>query len=178
MGHKLCRCLHAVLGGLACSFKFVKYWGTCSVVPDFCDSMDGSPLGSVCPWDFPGRYIRVGCHFLLHGIFQNEGLNLHLFHWQGGSLPLSQWGKPPEDLGRHINKSYKTWIWKGHSSPSLPLTDCEEESPVPPWHKLLVFAKSWEWERQIICAGEGRLSVTFLNQAAHSLVLQLKFLPA
>lgn len=45
----------------------------------------------------------------------------------------------------------------GHSSPSLPLTDPEEESPGPPHRTLLVFAKSWEWERQIVCAGEGRL---------------------
>ena len=30
----------------------------------------------------------VGCHFLLQGIFLTQGMNLHLLHWQAGSLPL------------------------------------------------------------------------------------------
>ena len=29
------------------------------------------------PWDFPGKSTRVGCHFLLQGIFPTQGLNLH-----------------------------------------------------------------------------------------------------
>ena len=35
-----------------------------------------------------------GCHALLQGIFPIWGLNLHLLHWQVGSLPLAQPGKP------------------------------------------------------------------------------------
>ena len=31
---------------------------------------------------------RVGCHFLLQGIFPTQGSNLCLLHWQVGSLPL------------------------------------------------------------------------------------------
>ena len=27
------------------------------------------------PWDFPGKSTRVGCHFLLQGIFLTQGLN-------------------------------------------------------------------------------------------------------
>ena len=30
-----------------------------------CDPMDGSPPGSLCPWDFPGKSTGVGCHCLL-----------------------------------------------------------------------------------------------------------------
>ena len=30
------------------------------------------------PWDFPGKSTRVGCHFLLQGIFPNQGSNLGL----------------------------------------------------------------------------------------------------
>ena len=40
-----------------------------------------------CPWDFPGKNIRVGCHFLLQGIFPTQGSNLcllRLLHWQTG----------------------------------------------------------------------------------------------
>ena len=29
-------------------------------------------------WDFPGKNIRVDCHFLLHGIFPSKELNPHL----------------------------------------------------------------------------------------------------
>ena len=42
-----------------------------------CDPMDCSPLGSSV-WDFPGKNIGVGCHFLLRGIFPTQGSNLHL----------------------------------------------------------------------------------------------------
>ena len=31
---------------------------------------------------FPGKNTGVGCHFLLHGIFLTQGLNLGLLHWQ------------------------------------------------------------------------------------------------
>ena len=48
--------------------------------------------GLLCPWDSPGKSTRVGCHFLLQGIFPTQGLNLnllYLLHWQEGSLPLA-----------------------------------------------------------------------------------------
>ena len=34
----------------------------------------------LCPWDFPGKNTGVSCHFLLHGIFLNQGSNLHFLH--------------------------------------------------------------------------------------------------
>ena len=46
----------------------------------------------LCPWDFPGKNIRVGCHTLLQGIIPTQGLNLcflHLLPWHVSSLPLS-----------------------------------------------------------------------------------------
>ena len=48
----------------------------------------------LCPWNFPGKNTGVGCHFLLQGIFQTQGLNPHLLHWQADSLPLSHMGSP------------------------------------------------------------------------------------
>ena len=45
-----------------------------------------------CPWDSPGKNTGVGCHFLLSGIFQTQGSNLSLLHWQADSLPLSHQG--------------------------------------------------------------------------------------
>ena len=35
------------------------------------------------------KNIEVGCHFLLHGIFKTQGLNLCLLHWQADSLTLN-----------------------------------------------------------------------------------------
>ena len=38
--------------------------------------------------------IGVGCHSLFWGIFSTQGSNMHLLHWQLGSLPLAPAGKP------------------------------------------------------------------------------------
>ena len=38
------------------------------------------PHRLLCPWDFPGKSIGVGCHFLLQGIFPTQGLNPGLPH--------------------------------------------------------------------------------------------------
>ena len=36
------------------------------------------PTNLLCPWDFPGKNTRVGCHFLLQGILLTQKPNLHL----------------------------------------------------------------------------------------------------
>ena len=43
---------------------------------------------------FPDKNTGVGCHFLLQGIFPNQGWNPHLLHCQADSLPLSHQGSP------------------------------------------------------------------------------------
>ena len=61
------------------------------------------------PWEFPGKNIGVGCHFLLQGIFPIQGSNLHLFsllHWQANSLPLNHQGKPIKSSSYFI-RAYK-----------------------------------------------------------------------
>ena len=48
----------------------------------------------LCPWDFPGKNIEMGCHFLLQGIFPTQGWNLHLLrllHWQVDYLHCTTW---------------------------------------------------------------------------------------
>ena len=50
------------------------------------------PTRLLHPWDSPGKYTGVGCHFLLLGIFTIQGSNPHLLcllHQQVGSLPLA-----------------------------------------------------------------------------------------
>ena len=53
-----------------------------------------SCLDSLRLWDFLSKNIGVGCHFLLQGIFQTQGYNSHLVHWQAESLSLSHHRKP------------------------------------------------------------------------------------
>ena len=52
------------------------------------------PARLLCSCDFSGKNTGVGCQFLLQGIFLNQGLELHLLHWQLDPLPLSQLGSP------------------------------------------------------------------------------------
>ena len=52
-------------------------------------------------WDSPGKSTRVGCHFLLQGIFPTQGSNLGLPHSRQTLEPLSHQGSPggaPGDL--------------------------------------------------------------------------------
>ena len=54
------------------------------------------PARLFCPWDFPGKNTRAGCHFLQQRIFLTQGLNLRplcLLHWEVGSLPAEPLGK-------------------------------------------------------------------------------------
>ena len=56
------------------------------------------PASLLCPWDTPGKNTGVGCHFLLQGIFWNQGLNPHPLHWQVDALLLSHQGDPVWNL--------------------------------------------------------------------------------
>ena len=55
------------------------------------------PARLLCPWDFSGKNTRMGCHFLLKGIFPTQGWNPCLLHWQADSLLLSDRGNPLPD---------------------------------------------------------------------------------
>ena len=57
--------------------------------PTLCNPIDCKPPRLFCPWDSLGKNTGVCCHFLLQGIFSTQGSNLHLLHWQAGSLLLS-----------------------------------------------------------------------------------------
>ena len=51
-----------------------------------------SPIRLLCPWDFPGKSTRVGCHFLLQRIFPTQGLNPGLPHCRQTLYCLSHRG--------------------------------------------------------------------------------------
>ena len=63
----------------------------------------------VCPWNFPGKNIGMGCHFLLQRIFQTQGLNLGLLYCRQMLYHLSHQGMAVvticSDFGAQNNKS-------------------------------------------------------------------------
>ena len=89
----------------------------------------------LCPLDFSGKNIGVGCHFLLQGIFPTQGLTglLCLLHWQTGSLPLCLL-ESSKILFPFLNFNPKNWCFKivvlGETLES-PL-DCKEIKGVNP----------------------------------------------
>ena len=62
---------------------------SCWVLSDSLQPYGLSPTRLLCSWDFIGKNTGVGCHFLLQGIWLNQGSNLHLLcllHWQTDSF--------------------------------------------------------------------------------------------
>ena len=56
-----------------------KKWLVARLCLTLCNPMDCRLPGS-SPWHSPGKNTRVGCHFLLWGIFPTQGSNLGLLH--------------------------------------------------------------------------------------------------
>ena len=75
-----------------------------------------SPLGSFCPWDFPGKNNGVGCHFVLQGSFLTQGSNPNLLHWPVGPLPLSHHGSLYAFIDIHIYVLTKHLFFKCEKS--------------------------------------------------------------
>ena len=91
----------------------------------------------LCPWNFPGKNPRVGCHFILQGIFLTQGLNLCLLslqHLQAGSLPLCYLG----------SQEVLIFIYCIHSSvyTLMPNAKCIPPIPFPFGKCLCVFSMS------------------------------------
>ena len=60
-------------------------------VTQLCPTL-ATPWTVACQAILQSKNARVGCHFLLQGIFQTQGSNLHCLHWQADSLPLNHLG--------------------------------------------------------------------------------------
>ena len=86
-----------------CDHNSYHQYCVCSVVSNSLQPHGLKPSSLLCPWNFPGKNTRVGCHFLLQGVFPTQGLNpclLCLLHWQVGSLPLCHLGSPTTSIAR------------------------------------------------------------------------------
>ena len=78
----------------------------CSVVSNSLPPHGLQPARLLYPWNFPGKNIGAGCHFLFQGISPTQGLNLNLLHplhWHADSLSLSHLGSPSEKFGYTIS---------------------------------------------------------------------------
>ena len=62
--------------------------------PILCDPVDCSSPGSSVHDDRPGKNPRVGCHFLLQGIFPTQGPKPGLLHCRWILYQLSHQGSP------------------------------------------------------------------------------------
>ena len=69
----------------------------CSVTSNSLPPHGLKPARSLWPWNSLGKNTRVGCQFLLQGIFPIQGSHLSrlsLLCWQADSLPLHHLGSP------------------------------------------------------------------------------------
>ena len=64
------------------------------------------PSRLLCQWNFPGKDPGVGCHILLQGIFQTQGLNPHLLHWQADSLLLNHQASHTRNIIHKYSSAY------------------------------------------------------------------------
>ena len=97
----------------------------------------------LCPWHFSGKNTGMGCHFLLHGIFQTQGSNLRLRHFRWSpashtdSSPLSQLGTAQ-------------MILQGATPPCPGPSECcvsfSQHEPVPGKVVITWLPKSWPLE--------------------------------
>ena len=74
------------------------------------------PARLLYPWDFPGKITRVGCHFLLQGIFPTQGSNLGLMHCRQILYHLNHSGAQraiSEETSKRIENSC---VWELDSS--------------------------------------------------------------
>ena len=73
------------------------------------------PTRLLCSWDFPGKNTRVGCHFLLQGIFQTQGLNQCLLHYRQILHRLSHQGSLAI-LSQENLKLFQTYMQTGEEN--------------------------------------------------------------
>ena len=87
------------------------------------------PARTFCPWDFPGKNTRVGCHFLLQESFRTQGSNLRLLHWQADFLQLSH--QRSICLLRQNILSHPVFKWVSGKPTCDSLSALKQQPPLP-----------------------------------------------
>ena len=70
----------------------------CTLVSDSLWPQGLQPARLLCPWAYPGKSTRVGCHALLQRVFPPQGWNPNLLHWQA-DFTAEPPGKPLGENG-------------------------------------------------------------------------------
>ena len=76
----------------------------------------------LCPCDFPGKSIGVGCHYLSQSIFPTQGLNPGLLHCKQDALLSEPPGKSHrKETGKlvyysHLFKNFSQFVGKGRGT--------------------------------------------------------------
>ena len=122
------------------------------------------PSRLLCSWDFPGKNIGVGCHFLLWGIILTQGSNPHLLHcgqilysWaiveeKGRQKPCKQ-RKPTPMLGMSSQWGAEKWAVGvqrgGGTRAGTSWDEAGEARTRPRWSLLLLLSR---FSRVRLCA--------------------------
>ena len=143
------------------------------------------PIRLLCPWDSPGKNTKVGCHFLLQGLFLTRDWT-HIFcslfttEHQGSPYVPGRWPKhftSPEVITQawvYMSKQYPGWTLSTQGLrqpwPSAPSPKFSPLAPLHLKHLLLPFEeylqdllKVKSWKR-----GEGKLKQHHLNLVGFS----------
>ena len=110
------------------------------------------------PWNFPGKNNGVGCHFLLQGIFLDQGSNLHLLyllHWQTDSLPLNHLGSLPTTLRPPQSAEFRPGTAGTVLDPGAVHPDCKDLN--------ILNITPRETERKVKNTGSGTEVASFLK---------------
>ena len=100
----MCTYIHIINIHYLYSYSFIYIW-----VSEWSSSVMSNclrPHGLLCPWNFPGKSTRVGCRFLLQGIFLTQGSNPGLPHCRQMLYHLNHQGSPK-------NISLSPFFWGG-----------------------------------------------------------------
>ena len=121
----------------------------CSVTqsqPNLWDPVDCSPPGSSVHEIFQASILKVGCHFLLQGIFLTQVSNqhlLHLLHWQVDCLSLCHLGSPNAYCATRIFKIFSTMSYADFLGKSSTCKETKNKRAF--WAMDLVCTKTLEY---------------------------------
>ena len=100
---------------------YMEVWSVSrSIVPNSLWPHGLQPTRLLCPWDFPSKDIGLGCHFLLQGIFPNQGSNSGLLHYRQILYQLKSTRK-----NESIKECIYVYVWLIHFAVLQKITHCK-----------------------------------------------------
>ena len=89
----------------------------CCLIAQLCPTLlqphELQPTGLLCSWDFPGKNIRVGCHFLLQKIFlMDPGIKPTSCALVDRFFTTEPPGKPASYVKHQENQLRKSWNFR------------------------------------------------------------------